>query len=778
MSNITKKHDIKTQLAKMMATENIDVRFDNVETASFDPKTRVLTIPNYKDDLSREEYDLFIGHEVGHALYTPHVRPNEVDTTRKDFGGFVNVVEDVRIEKAIQAKFPGLTRSFRAGYSDLINRGFFGKDINYDTMNLGDKANMFFKAGFHHTGISFSDDEQKIIDDIDSANTWEKVIKAAQDLYDFCDGKGQEDNQDTEDGDDGDDGESAESEEGTGGAGEGKAGDKTEADESADSSDGESAEGEADDDGDDARGGGDDEASAGGDDADGDGEGEEKNTDKTTGNTRNAKGSADSLDGDPPVISTQKAFDEKSKDLHENKRLYNTPVNGVVPTATEHSALGWKDVYADIAARVKKYDATGDALARYTKVWNEFKVENNGIVAYLAKEFEMRKSADEHERTREAKTGALNTSILHTYKFNEDLFMKAAVVEAGKNHGLIMVVDWSGSMDKAISDTISQIQVLAMFCRKVNIPFDVYAFNGHYSGQYNATTGQDFRDAGGELKNSFSSNDGEVMLEGKYAAGSFKLVNYLSSTMRNAQFETAMAYFTMVKDTFSGHSAYTAPYGSNPMMQNGGWHRLGGTPLVEAVVATARVVNEFRDKYRLQVVNTIFLTDGQGNSQQAIHGASSSHGELILHDKKTKQYYRNRSEGYYGSFQNYLDWFADNTGTRIINFYVYGSSVNDLNSAFRSFDIPERYEGHGIEKIINKDELKQLTKKGYYYRDDVAGYHSVIFLRTKNLKIAEDKMEALDPEATLAQTRKAFITNQRDKVGSRMFMDHVAQLIS
>ena len=71
-----------------------------------------------------------------------------------------------------------------------------------------------------------------------------------------------------------------------------------------------------------------------------------------------------------------------------------------------------------------------------------------------------------------------------------------------------------------------------------------------------------------------------------------------------------------------------------------------------------------------------------------------------------------------------------------------------------------------------------MTKKGYYYRDDVAGYHSVIFLRTKNLKIAEDKMEALDPEATLAQTRKAFITNQRDKVGSRMFMDHVAQLIS
>ena len=45
-----------------------------------------------------------------------------------------------------------------------------------------------------------------------------------------------------------------------------------------------------------------------------------------------------------------------------------------------------------------------------------------------------------------------------------------------KNHGLVFILDWSGSMSSIMKDTIKQLYNLIWFCRKVQIPFDVYAF--------------------------------------------------------------------------------------------------------------------------------------------------------------------------------------------------------------------------------------------------------------------------------------------------------------
>ena len=62
--------DTKSLLAKLMATEDLHIVQSNVDTASFNVETRVLTVPILNGNLSRDVYDLFMGHEVGHALYT------------------------------------------------------------------------------------------------------------------------------------------------------------------------------------------------------------------------------------------------------------------------------------------------------------------------------------------------------------------------------------------------------------------------------------------------------------------------------------------------------------------------------------------------------------------------------------------------------------------------------------------------------------------------------------------------------------------------------------
>ena len=106
----------------------------------------------------------------------------------------------------------------------------------------------------------------------------------------------------------------------------------------------------------------------------------------------------------------------------------------------------------------------------------QFKRDAQKEVNYLVKEFECKKAASAYARATTARTGVIDTSKLHTYKYNEDLFKKITSLPDGKNHGLVFVLDWSGSMQYVLQDTLKQLYNLMCFCKKVHIPFDVYAF--------------------------------------------------------------------------------------------------------------------------------------------------------------------------------------------------------------------------------------------------------------------------------------------------------------
>ena len=137
----------KSLLAKLMATENLTVEQRPVQTASFDVKNRILTLPILDKNISSDLYDLFTGHEVGHALYTPiegMLKAKEMKINRD----VLNVVEDSRIERKIKYKYPGLKNSFVKAYKELLQKDFFsieGTDIN--KMNLIDRINLHCKGG-------------------------------------------------------------------------------------------------------------------------------------------------------------------------------------------------------------------------------------------------------------------------------------------------------------------------------------------------------------------------------------------------------------------------------------------------------------------------------------------------------------------------------------------------------------------------------------------------------------------------------------------------------
>ena len=90
------QQEIKSQLAKLLATEDIVVEHKHVEQAQFNVQSRVLILPLW-EKASNDVYDMLVGHEVGHALFTP-----DVDPPRDIPFQFVNVVEDARIEKLMK----------------------------------------------------------------------------------------------------------------------------------------------------------------------------------------------------------------------------------------------------------------------------------------------------------------------------------------------------------------------------------------------------------------------------------------------------------------------------------------------------------------------------------------------------------------------------------------------------------------------------------------------------------------------------------------------------
>ena len=175
-------HEIKSQLAKLLATEDLVVENKSVETASFNVHTRVLTLPQW-EKASSQVYDLLVGHEVGHALFTPDIE------WWKDYEispGIVNVIEDARIEKLMKRKYAGLAKTFYRGYSELSENDFFQlEDEDVSKMSLPDRINLHFKIG-NFVDLDFTIEEYHFVARTEQCETFEEVLKVSKDLHDYC----------------------------------------------------------------------------------------------------------------------------------------------------------------------------------------------------------------------------------------------------------------------------------------------------------------------------------------------------------------------------------------------------------------------------------------------------------------------------------------------------------------------------------------------------------------------------------------------------------------
>jgi hypothetical protein len=759
----------KSQLAKLMATENIKVEHRKIHTAGFNPQTRTLYLPIWQD-MQGSLYDLLCGHEVGHALYTPAEGWHDATVNEnkgRGYKSFLNVVEDARIEKKVKRRYPGLRNSFITAYKDLFARDFFGirnRDVN--TMPFIDRLNMFTKSQYTATWIKFSAFEETLLRKVENLETWEDVLAVTEEIYNYSKEEAQTDIQydSSEYGEEEDDQE-----------------DDYDTDYDDDSYDEE--EDEELEDGKDSKG-------KKGEQGEADNKQEQLDRHKDTEDAQDTYNNGPRCQTDENFRRNEtQLLDEKCKDYVYLKFPKPIMENIITPYKRVHELMD-----KDFREQILKYQNINE---NSVKEWvTDFKQKNDKYIGLLAKEFEMRKAAKSFAKAKISDTGDLDLNKLATFKFDDNIFRKVMTVPKGKKHGLVLLLDKSGSMSDNMAGSIEQILVLAMFCRKVNIPFVVYGF-GNAVDPY--LLDRNLKDPTESQMISF------VKEEGALGFSNVRLREYLNSSMSNSSFSGAVRNLIMLKKAFETNQQRHCGSDRVYIPASEG---LSNTPMIEAIVAAKEVMKDFKSKNNLDLTSLVLVHDGdadwisyhygyktivdQQTQQEKIvltsQGIQDFDYNYVLQDEKTGFQKSCAKKNISKSFrdmlvQNTLEWFKETTGSKVFGFFLvskptYASgAVSSYYANDKGQLINETSTDYFYVKSKVNEKIKELKKEKFLH-SHLPGFNSFfIVLGGKDLNTEEDEIEVAG-KFTASKLKSAFMKYNQKKAVNRVLVSRFVQGIA
>lgn len=757
----------KSLLAKLLAQENIEVVHRKVSTAYFDLNSRVIVLPFWKDMDDPILYDLLMGHEVGHALDTPKEGWHDAIVENKALKTYLNVIEDARIERRMKNRYPGLRRSFNLAYKKLHDKNFFAiKDKDVSKMLFIDRINVFYKLG-SFINVPFTSEELKIIDRINAAETWAEVEAIAREIYskaleekknnptqdleeeDYQDSQSSDENNDDDDNYDQED---------------------LEYDQSYEDSDDEDIE-DVEDRGNNAPTNESDE------------EQEEQEPEEDQANEIDT--SSQKKESSPDVSSeTDQAFRSNEKNLVDDSSGNVHVLN--VPQYNNSNVFDWKAVHAainahreylnnhnNISAYVIYRDQIISFMSKKVNLYRDLMARTSPTVNYMVKEFEMRKNASQLSRAKVGKSGKVNPKKLSRYNLDNDIFQRITTVPQGKNHGLILFIDLSGSMSDIMKKTFEQAVMLTMFCKKVNIPFEVYGFSdspknpSYDKNKYPHSNNTDY----------YKPKAMDLLVHDP----SFHMKQYLSSSMSSSAYRQAVENILWVG---SMHGSCLHEY--LPPTEH-----LHGTPLDEAIISSINLVNAFKTNHRLDLVNSIFLTDGLGGISTNFIDSHMKHNYVPYKDTLYIQYpgfkdrvkYKDMTKDQgsrrcanpdpFISTRALIEIARAVTGAKYTGYYI--SDRKSITYQIMPYLYPRI--SREVDAANHSVVRKEITKNGFYSAD-MFGFDEYFFVLNENLQVDEKPVIDVEDNAKKGQIAKAFMKSLNKRGLQRLFLNKFVQNIA
>ena len=746
------KLETKSQLAKLIATENITIQHNQVKTASFDTVNRVLTLPIFKVQ-SGDVYDMLIAHECSHALHTPTEGWKQIsddDSLRQ----YVNVLEDTRIDILIQKKYPGVVRNYLNGFDIMEKSNFFGligKNIDTDLM-LIDKINMRSKSS-NRLPFKFSKEDEKWLELVDGLKTFDDVVKLAKDMLNWQK-KRLESLKKLPDFDDhpfndsyGD-------------------GDTTDID-SEDSQDSDNA------------------------DDDGNTINEESEEDKPHNDGEDeprvftpdefGAGGEGGLDPNKLKVITNESMEKAKEELLNTSTKYNyfklpePNLKQVIVSSKKWIEIWKKNEYskADYSTNYTT-ESRKEYINWLDNKYKEFKKDNKKTVMYLVKEFEMKKSATAYKRSSTSKTGVIDTLKLKDYKFSEDIFKRLTITPDAKNHGMMMLLDWSGSMCDNIKQTIEQLMNLVWFCDKVNIPYEVYLFTSEMDGKENKYK---YLDSGDKIINGTIKTWNYKHGDGFF--GNLNLVNVASHKMKKQELDQSLTYLYHMGLYYNERYTYRNDdndqhKGDRYLVPDEFW--LGTTPLNEALVVMNKLIPMFKRKYNIEKMTFITLTDGGSNSNYGAPRIENDGKNLSVVDGSSggtpvitinKKQYKAPEHAMRGSLtEMLLTALQEQHGVNTIGFYV----VKHLR---RMYELELMV---GDYKDWNDKQTKIAKIKSQFAKEKCAdvfngGYNKYFLLNGKDMKVENTDLSGVSEGMKAGKIKQLFSKSMKGRIVSRALLN-------
>lgn len=804
-----KKTATLSALARMMAGENISITHDpRATTAMFDLRQRKLTLPMWKD-MSDDLYDLFLSHEIGHARETPlEGWHGSIHRLGRGFKGYLNVIEDARIERLVKARFPALNRIYGRAYQELMNRDFFGlkkHGINIDKLPLIDRINIRTKCG-SIVPIRFTAQEQVYVDRALATETFAEVETLAEELFnmerarkkpgvknaldqlqslqDMLEKFRQRGVEGMEDGDGYADGEVVERE-------------VIESDEEdvpkpspldmqpADMEDMSEEEREQ------MMQGAEKQLDAmremlshrnkaPKEESDGTEDDNEQLKSTTSNDDLNdyskleerlaeakkkleeevAKAQKEGFFKDDEIVAqTDDEFRSNEDSLLEDE---NTRVHHF---GEDNQMLFFDDNYdlTKFVVPVRRLQQRINAdLIAYTNSYNgrdqmqkmkDFLRGEQKVISQLAAEFEMRKNAAQYARAGTAKTGEINLKNIHKARFSEDLFKRMTKMPDGKSHGMIMYFDQSGSMESCYGRTLGQVITLVEFCRRMAIPYAVYGFNDAMISR------EHYMPSPGDAYQSYSVPAKPTPGRVQISNGTVHLKEYFNSSQSPAEHNRSCQIVWMLRGCADRPNYET----------------LHGTPMNSALLLSGKMVKQFQKDTRVDIVNVLFLTDGEASDAVDVNasGYGWSNGTArVVYGEKMSPMFKRDSYNRKTATAAMARLMSDATGANYLGVYIPSTQQSGLG-AMRSF----------ANTLYDPSSKHQKRKRAYTMARDgfvaTAGYGFDEFFIIKPLRNNSDDMEFGDI-AEKASTKQ--IADQLTKVvqarTSRAFLSVFAAAIS